>query len=93
MPPGWDRGAEPLLMFAVSTSEANAEDCEEPLQLLPLATVFPTEGESDAVNAATVLDSHRTRWTIDKTLLICFHKLNSGTLRLDSKHSRVPFRP
>ena len=65
MPPGWDRGAEPLPMFAVSATEAEAEDGDEPLHWLLLTTEFPAEGEADSFHASTVLDWYRTRWTIE----------------------------
>ena len=56
MPPGWDSGAEPLPMFAVSATEADADGGEEPLHWLLLTTEFPSEGRGGgSFHAATVL--------------------------------------
>ena len=83
VPPRWDRGADPLPMFAVSATETGA-DGDDPLQWLLLTTERPAEGEADAVHAATVLGWYRLRWTIETW----FRTLKTGTRikdrRLDS---------
>ena len=84
VPPRWDRGADPLPMFAVSATETDVPDGDDPLQWLLLTTERPAEGEADAVHAATVLGWYRLRWTIETW----FRTLKTGTRikdrRLDS---------
>ena len=84
VPPRWDRGADPLPMFAVSATETEVADGDDPLHWLLLTTERPAEGETDGMHAATVLDWYRRRWTVETW----FRTLKTGTRikdrRLDS---------
>ena len=75
LPPHRDRGAEPLLMLAVSATETGTADGDDPLCWLLLTTERPADGEVAAVHAATVLDWYRKRWTIETW----FRTLKTGT--------------
>ncbi len=75
LPPKRGCGTEPLTMFAVSATETDMDDGEEPLHWLLTATERPAEGQLDSMRTLTVLDWYRKRWTGGTW----FRTLKSGT--------------
>ncbi len=75
LPPKRRRGAEPLPVLAVSATEADCAEGDDPLHWLLLTSERPADGEAPAVHAMTVLDWYRTRWTVETW----FRTLKTGT--------------